>query len=109
LSILARIKAGGMKMQKIIDEFKLHIDLAVEARDLVRGTRDIEVPGVEEKVEEFEHVKITTISILNQIGAEKMGKPIGTYITIETPPQSKHDGHCLLQLRVECRYLTSVW
>jgi spore protease len=73
-------------MQKIIDEFKLHIDLAVEARDLVRGTRDIEVPGVEEKVEEFEHVKITTISILNQIGAEKMGKPIGTYITIETPP-----------------------
>ncbi|NLO21216.1 MAG: GPR endopeptidase [Syntrophomonadaceae bacterium] len=78
-------------MEKIINEFKLHIDLAVEARDLVRGTRDIDVEGVQEKVEELEHLKITTINILDAKGASKVGKPIGTYITIESPPLKIND------------------
>ncbi|KUG03089.1 endopeptidase spore protease gpr [hydrocarbon metagenome] len=78
-------------MKKTIEEFKLHIDLAVEARDLARGTADVEVEGVEEIVETLEHLKITTINILNNIGASKVGKPVGTYITIETPPLKIND------------------
>ncbi len=78
-------------METNIKEFKLHIDLAVEARDLARGTADVEVEGVEEKVENLEHIKITTINILNNIGADKVGKPVGTYITIESPPLKIND------------------
>lgn len=73
-------------MRDIINDFKLHIDLAVEARDLARGTKDVEVAGVEEIIENLEHLKITTIKILDQKGASKVGKPVGTYITIESPP-----------------------
>jgi spore protease len=69
----------------------MYIDLAVEARDLVRGTADVEIQGVEEKVEKLEHVKITTINILNAAGAEKIGKPVGSYITIESPPLKIND------------------
>ncbi len=78
-------------MKTTIEEFKLHIDLAVEARDLARGTADVEVEGVEEKIETLEHLKITTINILNNTGASKVGKPVGTYITIETPPLKIND------------------
>ncbi len=78
-------------METTIKEFKLHIDLAVEAKDLARGAADVEVEGVEEKVENMEHLKITTINILNNIGAGKVGKPIGTYITIESPPLKIND------------------
>lgn len=78
-------------MKTTIKEFKLHVDLAVEARDLARGAADVEVEGVEEIIEHMEHLKITTINILNDIGANKVGKPVGTYITIESPPLKIND------------------
>jgi len=78
-------------MDMIIKDFNIHIDLAVEARDLVRGTADVEIEGVEEKVENMEYLKITTINILNDKGVNKIGKPVGTYITIESPPLKIND------------------
>ncbi|HZK43246.1 MAG TPA: GPR endopeptidase [Syntrophomonadaceae bacterium] len=78
-------------MQNIIKEFNLNVDLAVEACDLVRGTADVEISGVREDVENLEHIKITTITILNKMGAEKMGRPIGKYVTIESPPLKIND------------------
>lgn len=78
-------------MHSIIKEFSLNVDLAVEARDLIRGTRDQEIQGVEEQVETMEHIKITTISIRNAAGAQQMGRPVGTYITIESPPLKIND------------------
>lgn len=78
-------------MNNILNEFSLYVDLAVEARDLVRGATDREIAGVEEKVEQMENIKITTISIKNQEGAKSMGRPIGEYITIESPPLKIND------------------
>ena len=46
----------------MIREFNLNVDLAVEARDLIRGTKNEEVSGVEEHIETMEHIKITTIN-----------------------------------------------
>lgn len=78
-------------MKQEIQGFNLYVDLAVEARDLVRGTKDVEIQGVSEQVEQLEHIKITTIDILNPEGAQKLGRPIGTYITIESPPLKIYD------------------
>ncbi|HOB12202.1 MAG TPA: GPR endopeptidase [Syntrophomonadaceae bacterium] len=79
-------------MQEIIKTFDLRVDLAVEARDIVRGVADIEIEGVVEKIEEMDNnVKIHTITINNQNGAQKIGKPIGTYVTIQSPPLKIND------------------
>jgi len=83
---------GGMKMQELLKAFNLQVDLAVEARDLVRGTADVEIEGVVESVEDLEeNVKIHTIVIKDQRGAQKIGKPIGTYVTIQSPPLKVND------------------
>ncbi|MBC7075117.1 MAG: GPR endopeptidase [Syntrophomonadaceae bacterium] len=75
----------------MIKLFNLDVDLAVEARDLVRGTADREIPGVVEQVEKMEKIKITTITIKDQQGAHMMGRPIGSYVTIESPPLKIND------------------
>jgi spore protease len=61
------------------------LDLAVEARDLVRGTTGQEIPGVSEEKQDFPHGSITVIKILDERAESVMGKPKGTYITIEAP------------------------
>ncbi|NLB88432.1 MAG: GPR endopeptidase [Syntrophomonadaceae bacterium] len=78
-------------MLNIINNFSLNVDLAVEARDLIRGDADVEIEGVKEEVKSLENIKVTTITILNEMGAQKMGRPIGTYVTIESPPLKIND------------------
>ena len=63
----------------------VHIDLAVEAHALLRGEKNVEIEGVEEVVEQNEFAHISTIKILNEKGAAALGRPQGTYITIEVP------------------------
>ena len=53
-------------------------DLALEARELSGDT-----PGVEEETEQCGKAVVTRVRVRTQQGAEKIGKPIGTYITIE--------------------------
>lgn len=79
-------------MHELLKAFNLHVDLAVEARDLVRGAADVEIEGVIENVEELDNnVKINTIIIKDQNGAQRVGKPIGTYVTIQSPPLKIND------------------
>lgn len=78
-------------MKNILSAFALNVDLAVEAHELLRGAANEEVPGVIEQVEEKEYVKVNTITIKDQAGAEKMGKPVGTYVTIQSPPLKIND------------------
>lgn len=73
-------------MNNFLDTFSLNVDLAVEARDLVRGATQREIQGVEEQVEKLENIKITTITIKTPQAVQTMGRPIGTYVTIESPP-----------------------
>lgn len=80
-----------LKMHKLYDHFSLYVDLAVEARDLIRGATNQEIPGVEEKVEQMEQVKVTTITIKDPSAEKVMGRPVGTYVTIESPPLKIRD------------------
>lgn len=83
-----------MKKSDLIKNFNLNIDLAVEAHELLRGEADTEIPGVSMEEEKHDHATVTTIKILNEQGVQEMGRPQGTYITMDVP--EIHDNNYLI-------------
>lgn len=57
-------------------------DLALELRE----SMDSLPQGVTCAAEEKQGMRITRICVQNEAGAEKLGKPVGRYITLEVPP-----------------------
>lgn len=74
-----------MKKSDFFREFNVNIDLAVEAHEILRGEAETEIPGVRMVEEEFEYATVTTITIETEQGVQEMGRPKGTYITIDAP------------------------
>ncbi len=63
-------------------------DLAIEAKEMYSENAESTdaIPGVEAETEEIDgYISITRVKILNQTGADNLGKDIGTYISIEMP------------------------
>ncbi len=60
----------------------MRTDLALEQRELNPDCKD----GIDSEEKEVGDIKITKIKIKNNAGAESIGKPIGTYVTVEMPP-----------------------
>lgn len=61
-------------------------DMANELRRrLCDGSSVTELPGVVAREESIEGFPVTTVEILDQRGAELLGKPCGQYITMELP------------------------
>lgn len=61
-------------------------DLAVERNDIYRKANNIEnnIDGIETEEESIsENLKISRVKIINEKGAEALGKPIGNYITMD--------------------------
>lgn len=73
-------------------QLEMRTDLALEARESFPGDGG-EIAGVE--VTEWkaakEQVKVTEVVVLNQKGAAAMGKPVGTYVTLEAPELAEKD------------------
>ena len=69
--------------------FQVRTDLAVEARELYSKEQKREVPGVEVTKEEGDKYSIIRVKIIEDVGERIMGKPKGTYITIEVPNLKK--------------------
>ena len=67
---------------------KIMTDLAIEISEVLKLEKDdsYDIPGVEIKQKHFEEedMTVTKVTILNEDGAENMGKEIGQYITIES-------------------------
>lgn len=74
-----------------MSEFQVRTDLALEARE--RFEEDVEIRGVEveEAYDEQRDIRVTVVRIRTENGAKAMGKPIGTYITLEAPRMSEPD------------------
>ncbi|MDF2538196.1 MAG: hypothetical protein K0S76_1217 [Herbinix sp.] len=74
----------------------IRTDLALEARESFPED-DVEINGVEltEDYDEENKIRVSTVVIKDEKGANAMQKPIGTYITIEAPEinQSSEDYH----------------
>lgn len=61
-------------------------DLADERRDIYKKANKIEkdIPGIEtEEREVSSEIKVATVKIINEEGANAIGKPVGTYTTID--------------------------
>lgn len=74
-----------MEFTDFIHTHAINIDLALEARDLIRGATGREIPGVIEEKQSFPQGTVTVIKIMDKQAESVMGKPQGTYITIEAP------------------------
>ncbi|MHB9094437.1 MAG: GPR endopeptidase, partial [Eubacteriales bacterium] len=59
--------------------------MALEAHDIVRGETGQEIPGVKMDKQSFEHAQVNIIQVMDESAERMMGKPIGTYITIDAP------------------------
>ncbi len=62
-----------------------YTDLALEAHGLAVDRTGGEINGVNLKEAQSENARITRIEIMNEQGAQAMGKPVGEYVTIESP------------------------
>ncbi|NLM12336.1 MAG: GPR endopeptidase [Epulopiscium sp.] len=73
--------------------FSIRTDLAIETREMVTKEQDVEVPGVKVTVEEQKdkQITVTWVEIMNEEGAKQMGKPIGNYVTVESPLMKEND------------------
>ena len=72
--------------------FRIRTDLALEARESFEE-EDVKIRGVRIEEEENKELELhtTTVVIETENGAKTMGKPVGTYITMEAPNMSVPD------------------
>lgn len=65
--------------------FNFNTDMADERRDIFKKINNLEeIPGVEtETLDEGENIKTNRVKIIDKQGEEAIGKPIGTYVTID--------------------------
>lgn len=70
---------------------QVRTDLALEVKESFE--EDVEIKGVvvNEDFNKKLDIKVTTVEIKDEHGAKMMGKPIGTYITIEAPKLKESD------------------
>ena len=75
-----------------MSSFAVRTDLALEDRERIEG-RGGEIHGVvlEEENREESGIRITRVRIETKNGARIMGKPLGTYITLEAPALTEQD------------------
>ncbi len=73
--------------------FETRTDLAIEAGELYREQNpDLgEIDGVKTEIFETEKYTVTSVLIENETGERAFGKPIGTYITIESGSLLQND------------------
>lgn len=76
----------------MLDKYSIHTDLALEEKERFESD-NVEIPGVvvEEEYEAELEVRITKVMIETEKGAKLMGKPVGTYITMEAPGMADAD------------------
>ncbi len=72
--------------------FQVRTDLALEARESITEA-DSALHGVkvEEEYDKEADIKVTRVEIITKNGARAMGKPMGTYVTIEAPGMLEPD------------------
>ena len=75
-----------------MERFQVRTDLALEARESFEED-DVEIRGVsiDESYDEERDIRVTKVCIETENGAKAMGKPVGTYITLEAPGLSEPD------------------
>ena len=76
----------------MLEKYSIHTDLALEEKERFESDH-VEVQGVilEEEYDKERDIRITKVKIETDKGARAMGKPVGTYITMEAPNMAVPD------------------
>lgn len=75
-----------------MQQFQIRTDLALEATESVRKQASGQMRGITiDEYDSMEDVHISKVVILSKNAAKSMGKPIGTYITLEAPGLQESD------------------
>ena len=76
----------------MVEKYNKRTDLALEEKERFESDQ-VEVQGVvlEEEYDKEREIRVTTVRIETENGAKTMGKPVGTYLTIEAPNLSSPD------------------
>lgn len=77
-------------MQELLSHIRT--DLAIEsAETFSENENSLSGVSVHETSDEESHIRITHVHIKNEKGAKQLGKPVGRYITLETPYLAEED------------------
>lgn len=70
----------------MVEKYSVRTDLALEEKERFESD-NVEIAGVvlEEDYDEERELKITKVIIETENGAKSMGKPVGSYLTLEAP------------------------
>ena len=76
----------------MVEKYNIRTDLALEEKERFESDQ-VEVQGVvlEKEYDKEREIRVTTVRIETENGAKTMGKPVGTYLTIEAPNLSSPD------------------
>lgn len=76
----------------MVEKYSIRTDLAMEQKERFEAD-NVEVQGVilEEEYDKEREIKVTTVKIETEKGAKVMGKPVGTYVTVEAPNMAVPD------------------
>lgn len=76
----------------MVEKYNIRTDLALEEKERFESDQ-VEVQGVvlEEEYDKEREIRVTTVRIETENGAKTIGKPVGTYLTIEAPNLSSPD------------------
>lgn len=75
----------------MLGSFEIRTDLALEAREMCEEEGELRGVNVEEEEDPVMEIHTTTVVIESENGAKAMGKPVGTYITLEVPKMAEED------------------
>ena len=86
----------------MIEKYSIRTDLALEQKERFESDH-VEIQGVvlEEDYDEEREIRITRVRIETENGAKAMGKPVGTYITMEAPEMAVPDEEYHREISVE--------
>ena len=79
-------------------EYSVRTDLALEAREMYNESNSGEIDGIEGEEYIDKNIKVSVVKIVNENGAKKIGKPQGTYITLEFGEFVYYDGQRIIEL-----------
>lgn len=76
---------------EVFQPIQVFTDMALEARNIVRGDAKEEIPGVRVNESEVGGVAVTEVEIVEESAEKLMGKPRGHYVTLDVPTFKDRD------------------
>lgn len=94
----------------MVKNYSVRTDLALEEKERFESD-NVEIPGVvlEEEYDRENDIRVTRVEIRTENGAKAMGKPTGTYLTVETPDLALPDEEKHMEIASRlCRYISEL-